>query len=221
MSKKAPLLSLFVALVILACSATDIPYLIPATPTLPPTATAIPPTATPSLAIFPTHTFTPTLIGIHTENAPTFPPPLTATPAPTATATTTAATAGVPTAAATGLAGTGFDAINLSSAIFYWGACEPTTVTVTATVTNPAQVDGLVLFTRVGDKTSGSSTAWDKGTSMALVGPGVYSRTLNGVHMDVTRDSWIQFQLVGTDAQNIVVARSAVYHEALSLSPCP
>ena len=221
MANKTPLLSLLIAIVILACSTTDIPFLISATPTLPPTATPIPPTATPSLAIFPTHTFTPTLIGIHTEIAPTFPPPLTATSAPTATATATAATASVPTAAGTGLAGTGFAAINLSSAVFYWGACEPTTVTVTATVTNLAQVDGLVLFTRVGNKVSGLATAWDKGTSMALVGPGVYSRTLNGVHMDVTRDSWIQFQVVGTDAQDNVVVRSPVYHDALSLSPCP
>lgn len=221
MAKKTPLLSTLIAIVLLACSATDIPYLLPATPSLPPTATPVPPTATPNLAILPTHTFTPTLIGIRTEIAPTFPPPLTATPAPTVTATATAATAGAPTVAPTGLAGTGFDAVNLSAAVFYWGACEPTTVTVTATVTNPAQIDGLVLFTRVSDKATGSVSAWDKGTSMTMVGPGVYSRILNGVHMDVTRDSWIQFQLVGTDSQDKVMARSVVYHDALSLSPCP
>jgi hypothetical protein len=221
MTKTTPLLSMLIAVVLLACSATDIPYLLQPTSTPPPTATSIPPTATASLAVLPTHTLTPTLIGLRTEIAPTFPPPLTATPAPTNTATATGASVGVPTTAATGLAGTGFDAINLSSAVFYWGACEPTTVTLTATVTNPAQIDGLVLFTRVSDKATGSVTGWDKGTSMTMVGPGVYSRTLTGPHMDVTVDSWIQFQLVGSDSQNKVVARSLVYHDALSLSPCP
>ena len=161
------------------------------------------------------------MIGLRTDTASTFPPPFTATPAPTLTATHTAGTAEVPTAAEAGLVGTGFQAINVSSAVFYWGACDPTTTTLTATVTNPAQIDGLVLFMRVADKATGSTTGWDKGTSMAVVGPGVYSRTLNGVHMGVTRDSWIQFQLVGTDSQNKIVARSPVYHDALSLSPCP
>ena len=219
-NKKSPLY-LLIAVVLLACSATDIPFLLPATPTAPPTATLHPPTSTPGLVILPTHTSTPTLIGLRTDTAPTFPPPLTATVAPTVTATEPAFTAGVPTATQPGLAGTGLDAVNLSATVFYWGACDPTTVTLTATVTNPAQVDDLVIFTRVADKTTGSVGGWDKGTSMTAVGSGVYSRTLNGVHMGVSRDSWIQFQLVGTDSEKKVVARSSVYHDSLSLSPCP
>ncbi len=222
MKKNTPLRSMFITVLLLACSASDIPFLLQPTASPPPTATSLAPAATPTPQSFPTYTSTPTLIGLSTEIAPTFPSPFTATPAPITTAT---ATAGSPIASpapsGTGLAGTGFDAINLSSAVFYWGACEPTTVTITASVTNPAQIASLVLFTRVANKATGAVSGWDKGTSMALVGPGAYSRTLNGTHMDVTKDSWIQFQLVGTDAQANVVARSAVYHDALSLSPCP
>ncbi len=222
MKKNTPLLSLLITILLLACGVSDIPSLLQQTVSTAPPATPLAPAATSAPQSTPTYTPTPTLIGLNTEIAATFPSPFTATPAPT---TPPSPLAGSPTASpnpsAAALVGTGFGAINVSSAVFYWGACEPSTVTITASVTNPAQVASLVLFTRVGNKTTGATSAWDKGTSMASVGPGAYSRTLNGNHMDVNRDSWIQFQLVGTDAQAKVVARSPVFHDVLSLSPCP
>ncbi len=217
MKKQTPLLSMLVVIILLACSTSDIPYLLQSTPTLPSTATLAPPAGTPSQQVLPTRTFTPTLIGLKTEIAPTFATPFTATSAPTSAASPTAT---VPTPAA-GLAGTGFNAISLSSTVFYWGACEPTSVTLTATVTNPVQIKDLVLFIRFASKPSGGAGPWDKGTSMTLVGPGIYARTLTGPHLGVTQDSWVQFQIVGTDALDHVSARSPVYRDALSLSPCP
>ncbi len=219
MTKKPVLLLLALGIVLLACSMSDIPGLVQATATLPPSATPNPASATPSPVVFPTHTFTPTFVPLSTEV------PQTATPAWTPTgADTSTATAVVPSTTATaslaGLSGTGFNAANVSAPVFYWGACQPTTATLTVTVANPAQVHDVVLFTRINDKTTGGLTPWDKGNSMALVGPGVYGRTLNGVHMGVTEDSWIQYQFVGTDSQGQVVARSPVFHDTLSLSPC-
>lgn len=219
MTKKTPLLSLMIVLLVLACGVTDIPFLVQPTATQPATTTPIPPTVTPSPQVLPTHTFTPTLIGPSTEIADTFPPPLTATPAATSTDTaippSQTATPGI------GLAGTGFNAINVSNSVFYFGACQPTTATLTVTVANPAQIVDVVLFTRVSNKATGGVSAWAKGVSMTMVGPGVYSRTLNSEHMGVTEDSWIQFQLVGTDVQDQIMARSPVNHDSLSLSPCP
>ncbi len=223
MTKKTLLLSMITVIVLLACSTSDIPFLAPAAPTPFPLVTAVPPTATASQAPVSAVTSTPTTAPLSTEIAPTFPPPSTATAAPTMTATATMPTS-TATATALGgtpLSGTGFDAINLSTSVFHWGACEPTTATLTASVTNPTQVTDVVLFTRLGNKTTGFGGSWAKGVSMSMVGPGVYSRTLNGPHMDVTEDTWIQFQLVGADAAGKVVARSPIYRDSLSLSPCP
>ncbi len=219
MTHKTRMLPIVTAILVLACGVSDIPYLIQPTPTLAPMATPVPPTATPSPQILPTHTSTPTLIAPNTEIPATFPPPDTATPADTATNTPVPAT-GSPTPAATELVGTGFSAVNVSSSVFYFGVCQPTTATFTVTVTNAAQIADVVLFTRVENKATGGVSSWDKGVSMTIVGPGVYSRTLNSAHMNVTEDSWIQYQFVGTDSQGAVVARSIVYHDTLSLSPC-
>ncbi len=222
MKHNIALLSLLITVVLLACSVSDISSLLQPTVVVLPTGTPPPPVSTPTPPSSPTYTPTPTLIGLRTEIAPTFPSPFTATTAPTITLTATAGSPSPsPNPAGAALAGTGFDAINVSAPVFHWGACEPTTVTITASVTDPAQIAGLVLFTRVGNKASGAVGSWNKGESMALVGPGAYSRMLNGVHMDVTQDSWIQFQLVGTDADAKIVARSPIYRDALSLSPCP
>ncbi len=218
MTKKIGILSLITALLVLACGISDIPYLIAPTPSPFPTATAVPPT--PSPQILPTHTATPTLTAPNTEVVATFPPPATATPADTATNTPVPPT-GSPTPAATELVGTGFNAVNLSNNVFYFGFCQPTTVTFTVTVTNPVQIADLVLFTRFENKSTGFLTSWDKGVSMTLAGPGVYTRTLNSDHLGVTEDSWVHYQFVGTDSQGQVVARSIVYHDTLSLLHCP
>lgn len=220
MGKKLSPLLFTLVIVSLACSLSDITNLVQATPTLPPTATPAPPTITPSPVIFPTHTFTPTFIALPSEAASTATPPSTPTPAETATATAVIPSL-TATASLAGLSGTGFNAVNVSAAVFYWGSCQPTTSTLTVTVANPAQVADVVLFTRIDDKTTGGQTPWDKGNSMAMVGPGVFSRTLNGPHMGVSEDSWILYQFVGTDSRGQVVARSPVFHDTLSLSPCP
>lgn len=220
MTKKSVLLPLTLGIVLLACSVSDIPGLVQATATPPPSATPIPATLTPSPVVFPTHTFTPTLVLMSTEVPQTATLASTPTPGDTPTPTATVPTS-TATASLAGLSGTGFNAANVSSSVFYWGACQPTTATLTVTVANPAQVTDVVLFTRINDKTTGGLTPWDKGASMTLVGPGVFSRTLNGTHMGVSEDSWIQYQFVGTDSKGQVVARSPVFHDTLSLSPCP
>lgn len=219
MTKKTSIVSLFTALVLLACGLGDIPALIQPTavPFVP--ATAIPPTTTPSPEALPTQTSAPTATATNTEVPATFPPPATATPADTETSTPVPPT-GSPTAAATELVGTGLSAVNLSTSVFYFGACQPTTVTFTATVTNPIQIADLVLFTRYENKATGRVTSWDKGASLSLAGPGVYTRTVSSAHLGVTEDSWVHYQFVGTDSQGQVVARSIVYHDTLSLSPC-
>jgi len=77
-----------------------------------------------------------------------------------------------------------------------------------------------VLFLRIHDK-SGGLSKWDRGTSMNSQGGGAFALTLKGSLMGITSDSWIEYQMVGTDAQNQNVARSPVFSRSLSLSHCP
>lgn len=204
---------LLLTVFILACSATDLPLISQPTSTPLP----LPDTFTPGLP--PTITPTPTEIGVLPSSTPTD------TPAPTGTPlaiTPTGSLLDTPTVVPiSSLTDSGFESINLSTNEFHWGSCSPTTVSITANVNNPSLVFSVVLFIRFRDQASGTTTRWDKGTSMKDQGLGTYAYTLDGNKLGVTVSSWVGYQIVATDKNANVVARSPVFSDSLILSPCP
>jgi len=215
--KKYVVLLLLTAL-LSACSFSIFPTPVP--PTARPTQAL--PTIIPASKVPSTYTSTPTLIGGRPTFTPTETPPAsstfllvtlpTGTPEPSSTA---------PSAIPSGLEGSGFESVELSVDEFHWGSCEPNTTTLTVKVTNPAQVLNVVVFVRFRNKASGNVTGWDDGTSMESKGGGTFAFKFDGDLMGVYYNSWVAHQLVGTDATGANVARSPVFPEQLSLSPCP
>ena len=204
-------------ILIMACGLSNLPSLAPATftsaPTLP-----LPPTNTPTAPIPPTHTSTPTLIG-ELSSATPFESPTPYGAIYTYTPTIDASAG--PSATPSILQGTGFDSIDLSVDDFHWGSCAPNTVTVTTQVTDPTQIFNVVVFVRFTNQSSGKSTGWDSGTSMDSQGNGKFAATLDGTKMGVYYDSWVEYQLVGTDNNGQNVARSPVFANSLTLTACP
>ncbi len=214
-------LTLLLPLILLACSFSSFPLIPLPGPTRPPTLTAspVPPTVTDTPPAPPTYTLTPTMIGAR--------PTATETNTPLATGTilyltppteTLVPPTSIPTSS---LAGTGFESIALTNIQIYWGACDPNAVTITAQVSSPGQVFDVVLFTRIRDKASGNSTGWDQGTSMDNKGDGTFSWVIDGRKLGQYANSWVMYQLVGTDQNGVEIARSPIYNDDLTLSSCP
>ncbi len=200
-------------LLILACSTSDLPFL--AQPTL----TPLPPPPTFTLAPAPTITDTPTEIILQPTSADTDTPTPTDTPA---SVTPTSSTPMTPSVVANpALACTGFQTIDLSATEFHFGDCSPSTVTIIANVSNPAQVSSVVLFLRYENQATGTATRWGKAISMKDQGLGTYLYSLNGNKLNVVATSWVQYQIVATDKTGNQVARSPVFASNLILSPCP
>ena len=88
-------------------------------------------------------------------------------------------------------------------------------------VDDPAQVLAVVVFVRYRNKATGNVTGWDQGSSMEPKGGGAFQFTFDGDKMGVYNSVWVNFQLVGTNGAGANVARSPVFLESLTLSPCP
>ncbi len=219
---KRLIIFLIVPLLVFACSYADIPLLPQpiATETLIPSNTPLP-TNTPQPPIPPTYTSTPTLIGAAATFTPIDAGTQTALFIATYTATPTMTSPAPASSASPDLSGTGFDSVALSTDQFYSGSCEPGTATVTAQVSDPSTVLSVVLFVRFRNKSSGILTGWDHGSSMDSQGGGAFTYTLNGSKMGMYADVWVEYQLIGTDSKAQNVARSPVFSDSLSLSPCP
>jgi hypothetical protein len=208
---------IFLSIILLACTTTE------ATPTLRPskTATLIPPTNTATSNVTPSFTFTPTFIGGRPTST------LTKTPTPSSTFVLVTLPTGtlepgvVPTATRAGLEGSGFESVEFTETEFHWGACDPNKTTMTVEVTNPNQVLSVVVFVRFKNKSSGSLSGWDDGTAMEDDGGGAFTFIFDGNQMGIFSNSWVVYQLVGTDSSGSNVARSPVIADELSLSPCP
>lgn len=215
--RRTALLSILTMLV-LACSLVDLTQLVP----LPAVANTYTPISSPTFPLPPppTYTFTPTLIGLR--------PTATASQTPFPTASFVARTATIrstligPAISPTAMPGnTGFDSIMLSASRIYIGDCGKNEVVFTVQVTKPSKTENAFLFLRLRNKLTGEDTGWDRGTALDAEGEGKFTYTLKASRFDDQNNSWIVYQLVGTDDEQKIVARSPIFPESLSLIKCP
>jgi hypothetical protein len=117
---------------------------------------------------------------------------------------------------------TGFESIQLSTSQIVVGSCGSNEVTFNVLVSQPAKVESVVMFLKLRNKATGEDNGWDRGTTLDWDGEGQYSHTLKSSHFP-TPDSpmWVLFQMVGTDDEQQIVARSPVFQDKLSLVKCP
>lgn len=165
------------------------------TPTLVPSFT---PTDIPTFTPTPVITFTPTKI-----------PSFTPTEIPSYTPTN------VPPAELT------FQA-NISTNQIYVGGCGANEVTIQAYASNVSQVKAITLFLKLKDQTTGTSTAWTEGDSMAPAGNGWYQRTVSASAVPGYGDyrkAWLLYQFVATGSGGAIVGRSPVYSD-IGVSTC-
>lgn len=201
------------------------------TPT--PVPIAATPTATPSITPAPTRnlfatststplTFTPTVTQLGAEN---FTPTGTATDFPIPYITP-----GLPPGAASDTyftpVTTGFLAVLLSNNQMFWnnGPCEPREIKVSAFVEDTATTDQVLLFTRLREKKDTLLvTDWNSGAIMVKGDNGSYNYTIHTWNLDQYywfTNAWLEYQLVSTDKDFNVLARTPVYDHNLSLVMC-
>ncbi len=223
--KKALFLSLLV-LTLLACSTADLVALV-ITPTVssspPPPPTETPsktPTITPTQPT-PTFTYTPTLSGQKPTATATITGTLPPTDTPEITPTSEGSIILFPETS-------GFFSALVSEPVIYYGKCGlPKEARIGVRVIDSGKVKFVAFFMRLRSKSSGNTTGWDIGTVMQPVSDGLYTLTLDADDLhkqepySYYKDSWVEFQLVATNAYGREVARTAKVTDQLSLSPCP
>ena len=210
-----------------------------ASPTAAPTSTTTP---TPSQTSLPTRdlfaastptplTFTPTVTSIGAE---LFTPTSTPTLFPTARPTESLPTAGSVTALLPGgplnnlftPQATGFLTILTSSPLMYWnaGPCSPRNIEITAIVTDSANTDRVVLFTRLREKRNTLNvTRWNAGAIMVREDDVSFHyniRTFNLRRYFYFREAWLEYQLVAFDEDLQEIGRTPIYDRNLSLVRC-
>ncbi len=216
---KKMILSLFIALMLSACSITALEQLL-LPPTVTPPPTLVPsetptdiPTPTPVTPTL-TYTSTPTLIGFRT-----------ATPTPGASPTSTALTPFnmiTPDTATPSVVMTGFVAVFISTEEFYKKGCEPGSVKFTGQVAKPAETIFVVLFVRLKSKQTGNSSEWTS-IGMQPLGNGTFAHDLVPDEMkslDLYKNAWVEYQLVGTNLDAKEMGRTAIFSEKLTLLNC-
>jgi hypothetical protein len=220
---KKPNLILILAFILSACSfsASQLPGAPAQVATVTPTRVLSPtPTAsvTPTLPT-PTFTLTPTMIGY---KSPTPTPEDTFTPTITLTLTNIFSDV-TPFTPTPNVKMDGFDSIVASSNVFYLGkGCDPISVKFTAQTTHKAKANFVVLFVRLGSKTSDAKSAW---TSITMVNEGadIFTHVLVPDEIRAVssyENPWVQYQLVATTIAGKEVGRTGIFAEYLSLLRC-
>jgi hypothetical protein len=92
---------------------------------------------------------------------------------------------------------------------------------MTVKVSNAGQVFSVVIFVKFRNKSTGADTGWDDGTAMEDKGGGTFVFTFDGNQIGVYSNSWMVYQLIGTDSNGKEVARTPAFPENLAISPCP
>ncbi len=164
------------------------------------------------VTITPTNTLTPNITVTPTwTSTPTETPTTTLTPTTTRTLTPTASS----TAAALSFSP------QISTALFYYGSCDPNEVTIQVFVPGDS-VYSVVLFTHLQDQAGGGTTGWDEGTSMNPEGSSWFTRSVSSRNVTGAanyKNAWLLFQFVATNRSGKVIGRSAVYSD-ITLSRC-
>lgn len=224
--------SLLVLLILLSSCAplSDLSQLI-RTPTPVPIANT--PTPTASITPVPTQN----LFATSTSTPVTFTPTPTALGADLFTATPTETeeptqfpTPGLPPGASSGTyftpVNTGFLAVLISNNQMYWneGPCSPREIKFSAFVEDTINTENVLLFTRLREKKNTLEfTDWNAGAIMTRAENGSYNYTIHTWNLDqyfYFRDAWLEYQLVSTDKDLNVIARTPIYDRNLSLIMC-
>lgn len=201
-----------ILILILVQTACNLPQAVPvqATPSLPAvmeTSTSIPASAT-----APVSTESPPVV----TSTPEVAIPLTPTPTETLTPS--------PTLTETPDPSKFFSSVNLSAQVISL-TCGTDTVRFEVTPADK-KVYSVVLFTRLQYKTAGDRTNWNEGFAMKPVSSKfIYDlKASNLSDFNKFKDpvAWVQFQLVATDAGGMVIGRSGVFADKLTVSAtCP
>jgi hypothetical protein len=120
--------------------------------------------------------------------------------------------------------GIGFFSLTYSPKKIYWGACQPNSVTISATVDDPDEVFSVLLFYRVKDYEEEDYTPWNTGVVMLDRGQGVFTHTMVGSKIDGHNHylkSWVYFQLIATNLKGEEIGRTRIYDKAFEMYPCP
>ena len=136
---------------------------------------------------------------------PTITPTITLTSTPTETATPT------PTSAA----GIVFSNLRLTANVFYRLDAEPTRVTFTVKVDDPAGIKLVEFYFRLRDPNTNETTGWTN-EDMATTGGGMYAYTLRSAHSALTPTSpktmILEYQFIVTHP-DLSLMRSPVYSD--------
>ncbi len=216
-------------LLVIACSFTSF---------LPETPTAVTPAFTPAdtqpAPTLQTETITPTQPTPTYTSTPTYiysgpTPTLSSTPQPTGTIglliTVSATMAPLTGQILLTPGGPAFDSLTISGTQIYWGgSCKPTAVNIVTRTSNRFNINSVLLFTRLKDPLSDNSTDWNNGTDMLPDGTGNYTYSLTAKSIKYYQDfkmAWVQFQVVAVNKGNIVVGRTQLYLNTITITPCP
>ncbi|HEY9151836.1 MAG TPA: hypothetical protein VIN60_03045, partial [Anaerolineales bacterium] len=118
----------------------------------------------------------------------------------------------------------GFTQISTSSNVFRWGNCpQPSSITFTAHVTDPATEVAVLLFLRLSSPTTGEMTKWEAGASMNGDKTGTFTYTVttkNISHYDEYPNAWLQYQMIAIDANFNHVGYTQPYLNSITFSKC-
>jgi len=227
--KKIALISSLV-MVLAACSVSDVSKLMAPPPTLTPLPSAtntiyLSPTNTPTITETlptPTYTGTPTLMGGGFTATPTWTVPV-STPTPTSAVSGTPVTSTLEPGSLLTTQYVGFTLIRISGSAIKWGGCEPSSITFTVHVSNPATATGVLLFVRLSSPTTGEITKWETGATMISDKNGNFTYTLtpkNISHIDEYPNGWLQYQLKAIDVHLKVVGYTQPITNSIAVSKC-
>jgi hypothetical protein len=201
--------NIFVVILILtlAQAACNLPQTVAAqtTPSLPTAVEVV--AALPASATAPVSTDTPSADTSTPEATQAPAATLTETPSPTATLTETPSPVKL------------FSGVTLSAQVIS-PICPPKTVHFEVTPTD-SKTYSVVLFIRLHYKTVGDRTSWNEGFAMKPVG-GKFIYDLNASNIkdfNKYKDpvAWVQFQLVAMDSDGIIIGRSEVFTDKLTI----
>lgn len=208
------LLILISALLLQACSIMD---LIPV-PEVPDTPTStLTPTAsnTPTITLTPTRTTTPTPRDTATLIISEFNTPVILVPNVGPTQALSAPTPITPTG--------GFESVELSPGLIYYGTCQPNFTRMTVKVEHPEDVRRVYIFFRLeSGKKPGDTTPWT-GSTTRNDGGGYFLYTLRANQIPERRNflrAYVHYQFVAENAEGEIIGRTQVFMRNLILEPC-
>jgi hypothetical protein len=212
--KKVIVLSLLIALALVACDAmtnpTEAPVIEP-TP-IPPTAEVIVVTVEVPVEVTVLQPSAALPTAAPAEAQPPTPAPTEAAPAtaaPTQAAPAASASTGGPVAVDASLLGSFFKDVTYSNPAFSL-RCPPKEITFNATAADP-NISFVDFYYRMEDRNGTTITQWKNAGRMQPSANGIFSLTLSGedIHPDWRMDlAWFDFQLVGLSKQGAAVGRT-------------